>query len=497
MPESSEIARQIRHGIFVLITAALVVLFVWCAWRLLLLAFAGLLFGIILRAFLDFVEARTHFGPRLSMLIVILALCAALGLTVWLIAPRVIAQGGEIVSYVPKSLHQAASYFNQFDWGRNIVSLVKRSLGQLNIGSKITSITFNLVDSAVGVIVVFVVGFYGALEPRTYERGLLLLIPTGRRDRAEAVLKEVIHTLRWWVLGQLIPMTVLGAATMISLWVLGVPLAFTLGLLTGVMIFVPYIGALLSEIPAAPRPGHDGLCHHSLSGDPWIGRIHTHSSGPKAGRAPSPGAHDTCSTIHVDRCRLSWRGARYSPGGCWIGARQNALFERAHRALIYLHGRQSARYFLSNSYKTTAPALATFRECFIPSIGMRTCVSARSSSGLESPSTSCPNSTQRGNRGRQSKISTACTLVSIAAISWPARRSCAMATAGSLRALQRTRSSAPSAVFFTPLWGGRAVMPLKYKCSMPAPSAVRKNAPTLYMLRTLSSRMLTGRCSPS
>jgi predicted PurR-regulated permease PerM len=250
MPESSEIARQIRHGIFVLITAALVVLFVWCAWRLLLLAFAGLLFGIILRAFLDFVEARTHFGPRLSMLIVTLALCAALGLTVWLIAPRVIAQGGEIASYVPKSLHQAASYFNQFDWGRNIVSLVKRSLGQLNIGSKITSITFNLVDSAVGVIVVFVVGFYGALEPRTYERGLLLLIPTGRRDSAEAVLKEVIHTLRWWVLGQLIPMTVLGAATMISLWVLGVPLAFTLGLLTGVMIFVPYIGALLSEIPA-------------------------------------------------------------------------------------------------------------------------------------------------------------------------------------------------------------------------------------------------------
>ena len=37
---------------------------------------------------------------------------------------------------------------------------------------------------------------------------------------------------------------------MISLWLLGVPLAFTLGLLTGVMIFVPYIGALLSEIPA-------------------------------------------------------------------------------------------------------------------------------------------------------------------------------------------------------------------------------------------------------
>jgi predicted PurR-regulated permease PerM len=37
---------------------------------------------------------------------------------------------------------------------------------------------------------------------------------------------------------------------MIGLWILGVPLAFTLGLFTGVMIFIPYLGALLSEIPA-------------------------------------------------------------------------------------------------------------------------------------------------------------------------------------------------------------------------------------------------------
>ncbi|MEO6828966.1 MAG: AI-2E family transporter [Acidobacteriaceae bacterium] len=37
---------------------------------------------------------------------------------------------------------------------------------------------------------------------------------------------------------------------MIGLWALGVPLAFTLGLFTGVMIFIPYLGALLSEIPA-------------------------------------------------------------------------------------------------------------------------------------------------------------------------------------------------------------------------------------------------------
>lgn len=44
-------------------------------------------------------------------------------------------------------------------------------------------------------------------------------------------------------------MAVLGGGTIIGLWVLGVPLAFTLGLFTGLMIFMPYIGSWIAFIP--------------------------------------------------------------------------------------------------------------------------------------------------------------------------------------------------------------------------------------------------------
>ena len=64
-----------------------------------------------------------------------------------------------------------------------------------------------------------------------------------------------------------------------------------------------------------------------------------------------------------------------------------------------------------------------------------------------------------------------------------------------LNILPRTRVSAPRAVFEISFLGGLAVIPLSNKRSIAAPSAVRKNAPTLYMLRTLSSRMVTGRRS--
>jgi predicted PurR-regulated permease PerM len=107
-----------------------------------------------------------------------------------------------------------------------------------------------LSQALLAVIVIAVVGFYAGMNPGIYARALLSLVPGRHRARAEQVANEVAYTLRWWLLGQLVPMVVLGAASMIGLWLLGVPLAFTLGLITGIMIFVPYLGTLLSEVPA-------------------------------------------------------------------------------------------------------------------------------------------------------------------------------------------------------------------------------------------------------
>jgi predicted PurR-regulated permease PerM len=45
-------------------------------------------------------------------------------------------------------------------------------------------------------------------------------------------------------------MALVGIATATGLWLLGVPLAFTLGVVAGVVSFVPTIGAVLAIIPA-------------------------------------------------------------------------------------------------------------------------------------------------------------------------------------------------------------------------------------------------------
>src|SRR5207244_833111 len=63
------------------------------------------------------------------------------------------------------------------------------------------------------------------------------------------------------LVGQVVLMGMLGVTTAVGLWLLGIPMALTLGLLTGVLELIPYIGAWVSAVPAALialllDPGH-------------------------------------------------------------------------------------------------------------------------------------------------------------------------------------------------------------------------------------------------
>ncbi len=251
MPKTSDDTFYvIRRTLLWIVGVAAVFLFVWYAWEVLFLAFAGLLLAIILRALADWIEHHIGLGPRLSFTAVVCGLLILIALTGWFIVPRVISQTAQMIKIIPHSLTQARDYLDRLSWGRYVVQFVHGSMMNANVGSKFTHILSSLMDAAAALIIVAVVGVYAAANPNAYAKGLLHLVPAEHREQARQVGAEVLYTLHWWILGQLVPMVVLGALTIIGLWALGVPLAFTLGLFTGVMIFVPYLGALLSEIPA-------------------------------------------------------------------------------------------------------------------------------------------------------------------------------------------------------------------------------------------------------
>jgi len=101
-----------------------------------------------------------------------------------------------------------------------------------------------------GILLVLFVAAYIGADPELY-RGLLLeMVPAHRRPHAAVTLQRVGTTLRSWLTMQLIAMLVIGGVTTIFLFAIHVKAALPLGILAGLLKFIPIVGSIFAAIPA-------------------------------------------------------------------------------------------------------------------------------------------------------------------------------------------------------------------------------------------------------
>lgn len=239
-----------ERAVLLAFVCVLVLLFVWFEWKLIFLAFAGLLCALLLRTITVWIERHTRLAPGLAYLATLLLLTLIIVGAAALIVPQAVTQLHQIVIALPESLTRMKDFLQQRSWGRTLLQMVDRASQNMSLSGNAKAITGAVTETVVDLIVVAVIGFFGALNPRGYERGALSLFPLKHREHAREIIDELLNRLRWWLLGQMVPMAALGVASMVALWILGVHLAFILGLFTGLMVFVPYAGTILSGIPS-------------------------------------------------------------------------------------------------------------------------------------------------------------------------------------------------------------------------------------------------------
>jgi predicted PurR-regulated permease PerM len=222
----------------------------------LLLTFAGLLLGNALRGAAEWLSRRTRSGIGQSLVVCILvALALGAGAVTWIV-PLVAEQAGQLESQLGAAVTDVETWLRGTQFFHTLSSAAPGGLERQATGWLASHASFagNFLLGVVGVlgaaVYVLFVTLYFAFSPDVYRRGVLALVPAARRRRAEQVIDTLAATLRRWLGAQLITMTALGIASGIGLGLLGIPLAFALGLLAGLLLFVPYLGSIASAIPA-------------------------------------------------------------------------------------------------------------------------------------------------------------------------------------------------------------------------------------------------------
>lgn len=223
---------------------------------ILMLAFAAILLAVFLRGLADLLSHRINISEGKAVLLVSVLLLIVLAGSIALLAPSVVRQAGHLREELPRSAQNVGRAISEFSWGRAIIEqmpstdeIIKR-ISTSNFLSSVGGFFSTTAGVIANFFITILLAVYLASEPKIYIRGFTKLFPIGKRPRVEEVIGGIGETLRWWLIGKIGSMIVIGLLTWIGLSIIGVPLALTLGLIAGLLSFIPNFGPILSAIPA-------------------------------------------------------------------------------------------------------------------------------------------------------------------------------------------------------------------------------------------------------
>ena len=213
----------------------------------LLLIVGGMIFAVFLDGGARLIGRYLPIGRGFRLLLTLVIGFGFIGWVFWY-AGTTIAEQFEALRIV------VTAQFNRLMEFAASVGLVPKgpptNLGSQLLGSvgRLTSAVGSALGAITSVILMIVIGIFLAIEPRIYDRGIAWMLPLRYREQFYRIAEHVGFTLRRLLFGRLLGMIFEGFFTGILLWLAGVPMAALLGLITGLLAFIPNIGAITSGV---------------------------------------------------------------------------------------------------------------------------------------------------------------------------------------------------------------------------------------------------------
>lgn len=222
--------------------------------RVLLIVFAGVLMAVALGGGADILRRRTPLKRPGALAVVIALVGLVLFLFYWGIGPPLTGQINDLVDQLPEAMDRFRERVGTQEWAQPLFAepgAMKDLMPSLKeVMGGVTSAFSRTLGLVANVFVILFIGIYGAAAPGSYVSGITHLTPKRHRERAREVIDALSHALRWWLVGRLTMMSVVGVLTTLGLWIAGIPTPLALGLLAALLSFVPYVGPILSFVPA-------------------------------------------------------------------------------------------------------------------------------------------------------------------------------------------------------------------------------------------------------
>ena len=185
--------------------------------------------------------------PRaISVLVTYILVLGVLGGMIALIAPTLAQQTTNFINVLPSYLA-----------GIGVDSLISSNLvasGALSqlgaIPGELLNFTVSIFSNVVSVVTVLVFSFYMLLTHDKLHGQMGLLFGENKKQQIVRVINSWESKIGKWARGQLLLMFFVGLGTYIGLFLIGIPYALPLAILSGLLDIIPILGPIVAAIPA-------------------------------------------------------------------------------------------------------------------------------------------------------------------------------------------------------------------------------------------------------
>lgn len=185
------------------------------------------------------------------------ATLAAVGGIVYVIAPPLAHEIGQMATAMPAYVEQINFKYivdNTTGLGLSIADLqdilLNLSVSLKNAAGYLVSGTLGFLGGIFSAVLIIVIAFYLVLEDNGIEKFIRAAAPEELQEQSLHTVRKIEKKLGHWFIGQLSLGLIIGLLSFLGLSLIGVPYALVLALVAGTFELIPYIGPILSAIPA-------------------------------------------------------------------------------------------------------------------------------------------------------------------------------------------------------------------------------------------------------
>lgn len=247
----------------ILVTAAILALLgvlgflLWAIVNVLFMVFLGILLAIVMRFAASQVQRYTPIPHPWSLGVVLVVAIVVISISMVQFVPALVTQMEQLVDQVQVASDQLREFLTEGpledQLPEDFLEDLERQRGLPEVDRLLDNLATTFTEGfgiLANLLFIIFTALFVAIDPRRYRQGLVRLVPPQGRHRANEVIDHIVSGLKSWLVGRLLSMVLLAVVVSVGLQLMGIPLALALGVLTGLLEFIPVVGPVLSSVPA-------------------------------------------------------------------------------------------------------------------------------------------------------------------------------------------------------------------------------------------------------